>query len=82
MTREQIIAELRVLVADQLGREIQLEGASDFQSDLGLDSLKRLALVVAIENRFKVCFEPEDDEGIRTVDDLVNAIRRYGGRID
>ncbi|MEO1172758.1 MAG: acyl carrier protein [Myxococcota bacterium] len=76
MTREKIIAELREIVSLQIGRPVELTMDSDFQADLELDSLKRLSLVVAIENHFKVCFEPEDDAGIRTVGDLVSAIER------
>jgi acyl carrier protein len=40
-----------------------------------LDSMQRLSLVVAIEDHFEICFEPEDDEAVRTVDDVVAVIR-------
>ena len=44
--------------------------------DLELDSLRLLTLAVEVENRFRVAFEPEDDEEIVTVGDLVDAVER------
>ena len=41
-----------------------------------LDSMDRLALVVAIEDKYKVAFDGEDDDNIRTLDDLVGALAR------
>jgi acyl carrier protein len=43
---------------------------------LGLDSLKLLTLAVEVENRFRICLDPEDEAGIETVADLVAIIRR------
>ena len=49
--------------------------------DRHLDSIQRLTLVVAIEDRFQICFDPEDDQRIRSVDDLVAGIvARLGAR--
>ena len=39
-----------------------------------LDSVQRLQLVVAIEDHFEICFEPEDDESVNTLDDLVRVV--------
>ena len=33
-----------------------------------------LSLVVAIEDHFEICFEPEDDELARTLDDVVRIV--------
>jgi acyl carrier protein len=44
--------------------------------DLGLDSLKRLILVVEIENHFRICLDEEAEAEIVTVGDLVRVIRR------
>lgn len=41
-----------------------------------LDSVQRLTLVVAIEDHFKVCFDPEDEEHIETLDDVIQLIQR------
>lgn len=39
-----------------------------------LDSIQRLTLMVAIEDHFQVCFEPEEEEALTGVDDLVALI--------
>jgi acyl carrier protein len=43
---------------------------------LALDSLRTLTLVVEIENRFRICFDEADEASVKTVGDLVAAIRR------
>jgi acyl carrier protein len=39
-----------------------------------LDSIKRLSLVVAIEDHWQICLEPEDEQLIQTLDDLASVI--------
>jgi len=66
---------VRNTVATLLRKEGQWRGplaAGDL--DQHLDSLQRLSLVVAIEDHFRICFEPADEERIRNVDDLVRSI--------
>lgn len=48
------------------------------QGDLAehLDSVQRLTLVVAIEDTFEICFEPEDDASATTLDDVVGVVVR------
>lgn len=41
-----------------------------------LDSVQRLTLVVAIEDTFEICFEPEDDESATTLDDVIGVVVR------
>ena len=44
--------------------------------DLALDSLKLLTLAVEIENHFRICLDPDEDQELETVGDLVLEIRR------
>ncbi len=44
--------------------------------DLDLDSLKALTLAVEVEDRFRVCLDPEIETRIATVGDLVDMVRR------
>lgn len=53
----------------ELGREVSLV------ETLRLDSLRLLTLVVEIENRFRITLEEGSEASIRTVGDLVDAIR-------
>jgi len=76
MNRQQIQEELSTVVI----RELKLEGALK-PGDLAdqLDSVQRLTLVVAIEDHFRVCFDPNDEEQIHDVKDLVSLIHRKLG---
>lgn len=68
------IREALVHIArDQLGWSRPLPEASLSEA---LDSVDRLAFVVAIEDHFLIAFDPEDDARVDSVDDLVATIRR------
>jgi acyl carrier protein len=49
---------------------------TDLTEELQLDSLAQLTLIVELENHFRICFEPDDEQGIQTVGDLVAVIAR------
>jgi hypothetical protein len=40
------------------------------------DSMQLMTLVVAVEDRFEIVLEPEDEAAITTVDDLIATIER------
>lgn len=42
--------------------------------DLELDSLKALTLALEVENRFRICLDPQIEAKIETVGDLVSAV--------
>ena len=44
--------------------------------DLELDSLKALTLAVEVENRFRICLDPDVEAEIKTVGDLVSAVNQ------
>jgi len=60
---------------ERLARE-KLSAAAPVGGDLvdSLDSVQRLTLVVAIEDHFEICFDPEDEERIVSIDDIVSVI--------
>lgn len=66
-------SEIREALA-RLGRGVQIAELPEGELASSLDSVQRLSLVVAIEDHFRVVFSPEDEERIRTVDELVAAI--------
>lgn len=62
----------------QLAREhLDWEGPLP-EGDLAehLDSMQRLGLVVAIEDHFRIAFEPEDDAQAHTLADVEAVIRQ------
>jgi acyl carrier protein len=80
MSDETILAGIREILEDMEahsgGERIQLSRDVHLVRDLDLDSLKRIELVIRIENEFRVQLEPEDEEEITTLGDLVDVVRR------
>ncbi len=72
-TPSAIRSTLQALATQELNLDRELT-AGDLAAQL--DSLQRLALVVAIEDHYEIIFEPDDDEKIETVDDVVALIER------
>ncbi|MCG6948237.1 MAG: acyl carrier protein [Acidobacteria bacterium] len=76
MTEAQVLAVIAEVARDHglwdgaLSRDLRLI------EDLDLDSLKALTLAVEVENRFRVCLEPEIETALTTVGDLVDTVRR------
>ncbi len=73
MTTETIQQALTDLAEKELGFSTGLQ-AGDLADQL--DSVARLTLVVAIEDHFEICFEPEDEEQIHTLEQLVALIQK------
>ena len=73
MTTKEIKTALTGLAQNELGLS---EGLKSGDLATQLDSVARLTLVVAIEDHFKICFDPEDEEDIHTVEELVQLIER------
>lgn len=80
MSDETILAGIREILEDMdahsEGERIPLSRDAHIVRDLDLDSLKRIELVIRIENEFRVRLEPEDEEEITTLGDLVDVVRR------
>ncbi len=70
-------AEIAQIVEEVARQELQWEGPLPTgELAEGLDSMQRLSLAVALEDRFRICFEPEEEEKVRTLADLVLLIQR------
>ena len=72
MEADSIQQALEQLAKEELGLTMGLQ-AGDLADQL--DSVARLTLVVAIEDHFHICFEPEDEEQIHTMEALVALIQ-------
>jgi acyl carrier protein len=75
MTEAEILAGIEEVARQHVGWEESVRPEMLLAEDLELDSLKKLTLAVEVENRFKICLDPESDTQILTVADLVAAIR-------
>ncbi len=75
MKEERILDGIRQAVRElEVPYPVELD--THVLNDMELDSLQLIALVVEVENRFRVCLEPEDEARIATIGDLVEVIRQ------
>jgi acyl carrier protein len=76
MSQEEIFEKVRGIVAEQLSVDAaEVSADSNFQNDLGADSLDTVELVMALEEAFDIEIPDEAAEGITTVGDAVKYIQ-------
>ena len=80
MNRVEILAAIAEVARTHVGFGGTLSPEQRLVEDLELDSLKALTLAVEVENRFRVCLDPENEARISTVGDLVREIEFELGR--
>jgi acyl carrier protein len=73
MTSIEIHTALRKIALEELDWKEDLPTGSLSAS---LDSMQKLSLVVGIEDHFHICFEPEEETSIDTVEALVSFIQK------
>ena len=75
MSQEAILEKVRSIVSEQLSVDAgEVKADSNFQNDLGADSLDTVELVMALEEEFDIEIPDEAAEGITTVGDAVKYI--------
>ena len=75
MSQEDFLEKVRSIVAEQLSVDPnEIKPDSNFQNDLGADSLDTVELVMALEEAFDIEIPDEAAEGIATVGDAVKYI--------
>lgn len=68
MTKEEILAQIKTLVSEQLGvSEDKVVPAAHYINDLGADSLGSVELFMSIEEAFDLDIPDEEAEKLRTV---------------
>lgn len=76
MTEGEILAGIAAVAREHLDWAEPLTLEMRLLEDLRLDSIRLLTLAVEVENHFRVCLDPEDEQAIETVGDLVATVRR------
>ena len=75
MSQEAIFEKVRSIVVEQLSvDEADVKPESNFQNDLGADSLDTVELVMALEEEFEIEIPDEDAEKITTVQQAITYI--------
>jgi acyl carrier protein len=67
---DEVLSEIRRVVRDELGVTREVQAEDDLVTDLELDSVGLLTLVVGLEDRFRIALAEEDAARVRTVRDL------------
>lgn len=65
------------IIKQQLNIDGELALETSFKDDLGVDSLDLLELVMAFEEEYDIELNPEELEGIDTVGDICEFIKKY-----
>ncbi len=80
MSQEEILQKVCSIVSEQLSVEAgEVKSDSNFQNDLGADSLDTVELVMALEEAFDIEIPDEAAESITTVGDAVKFIEEKKG---
>ena len=66
------------IIREQLNiDDVEITEDTSFKDDLGVDSLDLLELVMAFEEEYNMELDPEELEGIQTVGDVMEFIKKY-----
>ena len=77
---KEILEKVCSIVSEQLSVDSgEVKSESNFQNDLGADSLDTVELVMALEEAFDIEIPDEAAEGIATVGDAVKFIEEKKG---
>jgi acyl carrier protein len=68
--------EIARVLREELGLSREVKPGDDLVTDLQLDSVGLLTLVVGLEDRFRVALAEEDSAGVRTVAELAALVVR------
>lgn len=75
--RDKIANQVKEIVKDQLGLDIEPREDASFVEDLGADSLDTVELVMALEERFGMEIPDEHAEKITTVGQAIEYIEAH-----
>ncbi|MBI3893819.1 MAG: acyl carrier protein [Candidatus Wallbacteria bacterium] len=77
VTEAEILEKVKDLVSKQLSiNEKQITPEASFIEDLGADSLDTVELIMTLEEKFDIEISDEDAEKIKTVQDVVDYVKK------
>jgi acyl carrier protein len=78
MSKEEIMAKLKPVIAEQLGvDESEVTDTASFTEDLNADSLDLVELIMSLEEKFGLQISDEDAEKLTTVGEAVEFISEH-----
>ncbi|KIZ06038.1 hypothetical protein MNEG_1919 [Monoraphidium neglectum] len=72
--KEQVLAEVRGIISEQLGTELEKVSPGSKFVDLGADSLDTVEIMMALEEKFDITLDEEGAEKISTVQEAADLI--------
>jgi acyl carrier protein len=73
MTRDELKSTLTNMLVDNVGREFpNLKDADDLRTDLGLDSVDLVTLLIEVQTQLQIIVPTEEVVGLKTVGDLLD----------
>ena len=72
--RHEVIAVIGRVLRDEVGLQRSVRAEDDLLTDLQLDSVGLLTLVVGLEDHFRVALAEHDAAAVRTVGDLASLV--------
>lgn len=57
-------------------KKVKITSESNIYSDLGFTSLDRIGIIIDLEDRYNFCVVNESDEKVKTIEDLVNMVKK------
>ena len=70
--------EIKEIVSDIIGINPEnLDNNASFMDDLGLDSLKALEILAAIENKYSIVINPERLQEMTTLNNVIKITEEY-----
>ena len=78
MSKDEIMAKLKPVIAEQLGvDEGEVTDTASFTEDLNADSLDLVELIMSLEEQFGLQISDEDAEKLTTVGEAVDYIYEH-----
>jgi acyl carrier protein len=75
-TQDNLEGQVRALIASVIRRDAkELKLDANFYKDLGVDSIKAIEIVVAIERNFKISIRDEQVRTVATIGQAVEAVK-------
>ncbi|PXV95566.1 acyl carrier protein [Lachnotalea glycerini] len=70
--------EIKGIISEIVGiAEDKIDTKASFQDDYGLDSLRALEILAAVENKFGIVIDPEKLSEMVNVDNVVRIAKEY-----
>lgn len=78
MNKEEIKGKIKEIIVDKNGVEAeQVTDNANFETDLGMDSLDRVELLMEVEKEFSIEITDDEAEKVYTLADCVELVEKH-----